>query len=126
MDFGISGLASNFSVSKLDAGSLRYMAPEILMRKARRPGPHIDIWACGVILYGMVFGRLPFDGYSNEELIDNICNLNYTIPHDCTPELRDLLEQIFNEDHFSRISMAEISRHPFCDPHQRLSLTIRL
>lgn len=62
VDFGIAGLATNLNISKLDAGSLKYMAPELFTQKLRKLGPHIDIWALGVILYGMVFGQLPFDG----------------------------------------------------------------
>ena len=54
-DFGIAGMATNFNVDKLDVGSLSYMAPEILSGRARKLGPSIDIWALGVILYGLVY-----------------------------------------------------------------------
>lgn len=56
VDFGIAGLATNFDVSKIDAGSLKYMAPEIFSKKIKKIGPHIDIWALGVILFGMITG----------------------------------------------------------------------
>ena len=62
VDFGIAGLSTNLNVQKIDAGSLKYMAPELFTQKLKKLGPHIDIWAIGVILYGMVFGELPFDG----------------------------------------------------------------
>jgi len=58
VDFGISGIASNFNVDKLDVGSLGYMAPELLSGKANKISPAIDIWALGVILFGLVKGFL--------------------------------------------------------------------
>jgi serine/threonine protein kinase len=62
VDFGIAGMATNLDVSKIGAGSLKYMAPELFTHKLKKIGPHIDIWALGVILYSLVFGQLPFDG----------------------------------------------------------------
>ena len=56
VDFGIAGMAMNFDVSKIGAGSLKYMAPELFTHKIKKIGAHIDIWALGVILYGMIFG----------------------------------------------------------------------
>ena len=69
VDFGIAGLANNFNISNLDIGTLRYMAPEVLSGNLKEIGPSIDIWALGVILYGMVVGRLPFDGETHEETV---------------------------------------------------------
>ena len=55
----------SLSVDKMDIGSLKYMAPEVLSGKNKKIGTSIDVWALGVILYTMVYGRLPFDGSNN-------------------------------------------------------------
>lgn len=55
VDFGIAGVAMQMNVDKVDVGSLSYMAPEVLSGKATKIGPSIDIWALGVILFGMVY-----------------------------------------------------------------------
>ena len=55
VDFGIAGIVNNFNVDQMDVGSLSYMAPEILTGRAKKLGPSIDVWALGVILYGLVF-----------------------------------------------------------------------
>ena len=78
IDFGISGFASNDNPENADAGSLRYMAPELLkgirikyisigMDKA--VSPLVDVWSMGIILYGMLFGTLPFTGNTNKDII---------------------------------------------------------
>jgi serine/threonine protein kinase len=62
VDFGIAGMAINMNVEKMNVGSLKYMAPEILSGLSRSIGPAIDVWALGIILYVLVCGELPFSG----------------------------------------------------------------
>jgi len=50
----------------LDTGSLGYMAPECFVNaKNYKVDGRIDVWACGIILYGMLHGYLPFKGSNN-------------------------------------------------------------
>ncbi len=77
VDFGIAGLANNFNISNIDIGTLRYMAPEVLSGNLKGIGPSIDVWALGVILYGMVIGKLPFDAESPEEIGNQITKCVY-------------------------------------------------
>lgn len=49
-------MASNFNVDTVDAGSLRYMAPELLSGACKHINGLVDVWAMGIILYGMLFG----------------------------------------------------------------------
>ena len=58
-DFGISGVADTFNPD-VDIGTLRYMAPEVLNRKEKSNTAAVDVWACGIMLYCMIFGKLPF------------------------------------------------------------------
>jgi MAP/microtubule affinity-regulating kinase len=44
------------------------MAPEVLTGQAKVT-PLVDVWAMGVILYGMLFGALPFLGTTSKDLI---------------------------------------------------------
>ena len=56
VDFGIAGLASRLNIDPTEAGSIRYMAPEVLSRKNIMPNTAIDIWAMGCILFAMLHG----------------------------------------------------------------------
>jgi serine/threonine protein kinase len=61
VDFGIAGSDSNINVEHTNAGSLRYLAPEVII--SRHPAHEgIDVWAMGIILFWMLNGRPPFDG----------------------------------------------------------------
>ncbi len=60
VDFGIAGLFAGRKSEITRAGSLMYMAPEVLSRKNLAASPAIDIWSVGCILYSLVIGNLPF------------------------------------------------------------------
>lgn len=49
-----------FPYSETFCGSYAYASPEILKGMPYQP-QYSDIWSMGIVLYAMVFGRLPFD-----------------------------------------------------------------
>jgi serine/threonine protein kinase len=57
-DFGLAGMLSKQLVKS--CGSPIYAAPEMMRRKPY-DGTRSDVWSCGVVLYAMVVGSLPFD-----------------------------------------------------------------
>ena len=59
-DFGLSNLMKDGKFLKTSCGSLNYVAPEIISHK-NYEGTSIDVWSCGIILYTLLFGVLPFD-----------------------------------------------------------------
>ncbi|RYZ33083.1 MAG: hypothetical protein EOP49_36460, partial [Sphingobacteriales bacterium] len=78
VDFGIAGLYSGYKFDVSDAGSLKYMAPEVITGKNRAANPAIDVWSMGCILYTLLHGETPFNG-SKREIIDGIVKGEYRI-----------------------------------------------
>ena len=60
VDFGLSNTYKAGETLKTACGSPCYAAPEMIAGK-RYQGSNVDIWSCGVILFAMVCGSLPFD-----------------------------------------------------------------
>lgn len=60
VDFGLSNTYSDGELLKTACGSPCYAAPEMIAGE-KYHGSKVDIWSCGVILYAMVCGFLPFE-----------------------------------------------------------------
>ncbi|XP_017482099.1 PREDICTED: testis-specific serine/threonine-protein kinase 4 [Rhagoletis zephyria] len=76
IDFGFARKDTRTSdeqviLSKTFCGSYAYASPEILKGIAYDPFMS-DIWACGVVCYAMIFGRLPYDGSNVHVLLKRI------------------------------------------------------
>ncbi|OCK73638.1 kinase-like protein, partial [Lepidopterella palustris CBS 459.81] len=100
-------------------GSPCYAAPELVVSDNLYTGRKADIWSCGVILYAMLAGHLPFDDDPANPEGDNNIILLYkyiistplTFPENVTPHSRDLLRRILVPDPRKRCDILEIARH---------------
>ena len=72
-DFGIFGSNRGTLAERHNAGSIKYMSPELLQGD-NASDPKIDIWALGVLMYAMIVGQYPFDGASRENIKDIVIN----------------------------------------------------
>lgn len=59
---------NQMALSETFCGSYAYASPEILRGIPYQP-QNSDIWSMGVVLFAMVFGRLPFDDSNYKELL---------------------------------------------------------
>jgi serine/threonine protein kinase len=136
-DFGVSHLSkvdeetgqllpeNELELSKT-AGSPAFFAPEICQTTSSADGYHqpitqaIDVWALGITLHCLLFGRTPFPETGGEfQLLDMICNDPIPIlppefdEADVDIEVLDLLKRLLIKNAEDRITLEEIKRHPF-------------
>ncbi|KAK6123052.1 hypothetical protein DH2020_043204 [Rehmannia glutinosa] len=70
-DFGLSNIMRDGHFLRTSCGSPNYAAPEVVSGKLYA-GPEVDIWSCGVILYALLCGALPFDDENIPNLFKKI------------------------------------------------------
>ncbi|ATY62661.1 Serine threonine-kinase KIN4 [Cordyceps militaris] len=108
-------------------GSPCYAAPELVVSDALYTGRKVDVWSCGVILYAMLAGYLPFDDDPANPEGDNI-NLLYkyivttplTFPEYVTPHARDLLRRILVPNPRKRADLFEVARHSWLSEYAHI------
>jgi 5'-AMP-activated protein kinase catalytic alpha subunit len=69
------------------------------------------VWSCGIILYAMTCGYLPFEDPNTNKLYKKILNCDYLIPGFITPNCKDLIKKILNTEPTSRISIKDLKAH---------------
>lgn len=108
-DFGFARWVRS-NIAETSCGSPHYAAPEVINGHPY-DGRKADIWSCGVILFALLAGYLPFDDPSIRALLHKVKRGNFQMPN-FRPEIRDLLHKILTVDPQQRISIAEIKQHP--------------
>ena len=76
VDFGLSNTYKTGETLKTACGSPCYAAPEMIAGK-RYHGSNVDIWSCGVILFALICGYLPFEDPNTANLYKKILNGDY-------------------------------------------------
>jgi len=104
------------------AGSMAYMAPEILVKKGY--SYTIDWWSLGVCAYELIFGRRPFRGRTNGDLTHSITRDSLRFPEDaemkCSKRGMQLLSAFLERDVTKRLGcrpngegFQDIQAHPW-------------
>ena len=108
VDFGLSNQYKPGQLLKTACGSPCYAAPEMIAGKEYH-GLNADVWSCGVILYAMVCGYLPFEDPKTSVLYKKIMNADYSIPEDLlSDDCKDLIRRFLTTDPAKRCTVAEI------------------
>jgi len=97
---------------RTSCGSPNYAAPEVISGNLYA-GPEVDVWSCGVILYALLCGSLPFDDESIPNLFKKIKSGMYTLPSHLSQLARDLIPRMLVVDPMKRITIPEIRLHPW-------------
>ena len=112
VDFGLSNTYKHGQLIKTPCGSPCYAAPEMISGKEFN-GLFSDLWSCGVVLYCMLVGKLPFDDENINVLYHNIKIANFYMPNFLSNYARDLINKILTPSPKRRITIDEIKKHPF-------------
>jgi serine/threonine protein kinase len=106
-DFGMAALELNNGTSFLETscGSPHYASPEVVSGKQYH-GNASDIWSCGVVLFALLTGRLPFDHENMSELLGKVKSGKFEMPRSIPAESKDLLARILVVNPAQRITVS--------------------
>jgi calcium-dependent protein kinase len=116
IDFG----AANFHKGDLDekltlkVGTPYYIAPEVIEKNYDNK---CDMWSCGVILYVLLSGYPPFDGETDELIMQAVSTGHYDITseewNDVSDEAKKLVSKLLTKDPRKRLSAADALKDPW-------------
>lgn len=112
VDFGLSNTYKPGELLKTACGSPCYAAPEMIAGK-KYVGLQVDIWSCGVILFALLCGYLPFEDANTANLYKKILSGDFHVPKFVSSEAKDLLKGILNTDPIRRFTISDIKKHPW-------------
>ncbi len=92
-DFGLCNLIKDGLPLKTSCGSPNYAAPEVITASLY-DGKEVDIWSCGVILYAMLCGQLPFDEEQMPNLFTRIKKSSFYMPNFISEAGQDLINRL--------------------------------
>ncbi len=115
-DFGLSALSSasdgRQKMLMTTCGTPNYVAPEVLQEKGYN-GKIADVWSCGVILYVMLAGYLPFEDETMNGLFAKIESGVFSFPSHFSSDAKNLIGRMLVIDPNKRITVDEIMAHPW-------------
>ena len=121
VDFGLGNIYKKNEFVKTACGSPCYAAPEMLSGKPY-DGFYSDLWSCGVVLYCMLVGTLPFDDEDIKVLYHNIKIANYSMPNFLSNYAQDIIRRILVTNPKRRITLDEIKSHPFLLMSEKINI----
>ncbi|CUM68376.1 uncharacterized protein PRCAT00006099001 [Priceomyces carsonii] len=110
-DFGMAALESHGKLLETSCGSPHYAAPEIVSG-LRYHGAASDVWSCGVILFALLTGRLPFDDENIRNLLLKVQAGSFEMPEELSYDAKDLISKMLTVDPLKRIPTEKIIKHP--------------
>lgn len=120
-DFGMSWMKEScdpeLKVKQLlstQCGTPKYMAPEIIIQSEQGyDGEKLDAWECGVVLFALLAGYLPFYGEDDSQVFKTILNGSIVFPSHFSAGVQEVLVLLLQKNPKKRTSLEEIRSHPW-------------
>lgn len=113
-DFGLSNLQrysqQGTNMLQTVCGTPNYVAPEVLKEQGY-DGLIADVWSCGVILFVMLAGYLPFDDDNMNQLFTKIERGEYRMARHFSDGAKDLISKMLVTDPAARIKLDDVTKH---------------
>ncbi|XP_008404314.1 serine/threonine-protein kinase BRSK2-like isoform X3 [Poecilia reticulata] len=109
-DFGMASLQVGDSLLETSCGSPHYACPEVI-RGEKYDGRKADAWSCGVILFALLVGALPFDDDNLRNLLEKVKLGVFHMPHFIPPDCQNLLRGMIEVDAAKRLTLEQIQKH---------------
>ena len=112
-DFGMAAWQKGAGdLLETSCGSPHYAAPEVVNGEPY-DGSVSDTWSCGVILFALLAGRLPFDDENLLNLLEKIKVGKFVMPSDIPTPAQDLIRKMLEKDPKKRIKVVDVLKHPW-------------
>ncbi|KAJ0060131.1 hypothetical protein NL108_003979, partial [Boleophthalmus pectinirostris] len=111
-DFGMASLQVGDSLLETSCGSPHYACPEVI-RGEKYDGRRADVWSCGVILFALLVGALPFDHDNLRQLLEKVKSGVFHMPHFIPPDCQSLLKGMIEVNPEKRLTLECIQKHPW-------------
>ncbi|KAJ5071090.1 serine/threonine-protein kinase fhke-related [Anaeramoeba ignava] len=121
-DFGLSRFTSEKEKMSTFVGTLQYLAPEIIVQLypesiAKGYTKACDLWSCGIILYVLLSGYIPFTSLKQTMIMKQILEGDIDFPPDIFSNVsiaaRNLIRRMLTVDPLHRITAEEALQHPW-------------
>lgn len=108
-DFGLSALPEQLNDGLLHTacGTPAYTAPEVVRRKGYN-GPKADAWSCGVILFVLLAGYLPFDDSNLVAMYKKIHRREFQFPSWISKQAKSVIWQLLDPNPNTRMSIEKL------------------
>jgi len=113
-DFGLSNLQPKDTKALLQTvcGTPNYVAPEVLKEKGY-DGFKADAWSCGIVLFVMLAGYLPFDDDNMNALFNKIERGDYRMARHFSQGAKDIISKLLVVEPAKRLSIEQCMQHPW-------------
>lgn len=116
-DFGLSNIyqgqdCGQKAMLQTVCGTPNYVAPEVL-KECGYNGVIADIWSCGVVLFVMLAGYLPFDDEDVDALFRKIERGEFRMGRHFSADVCDLISRMLCVEPSKRATVEEIVQHPW-------------